>query len=293
MITKDRLAQIGKYIMDNAFTTTGYSSLFNEFRNIKVTIQTRINDRLSQDELYDIAFSRKNDDVIKKLITIGKELYIQNPSDEKAYMIAVSITTIIKEYEWGSFYMSGDGLYELVNEIAQNTTCLKKHKEASCAMDNMDEEEFDFNENDRFSYSIDVAAEIYKNISTQEEANKMFFEQIELFFKRNEIEFSCSKSNRMPYFDEIIYENDEQTISVLVEKNGTKSVKTIAFSTNDVYSVKLFKEGFFNKCLFGLPIFTMQWFDDMNAIFIHFMNRESYLQFDTPQGRIEKDLFGF
>ena len=97
----------------------------------------------------------------------------------------------------------------------------------------------------------------------------------------------------MPYFDEIIYENDEQTISVLVEKNETKSVKTIAFSTNDVYSVKLFKEGFFNKCLFGLPIFTMQWFDDMNTIFIHFMNRESYLQFDTPQGRIEKDLFGF
>ncbi|MBR5603914.1 MAG: hypothetical protein IKW51_06870 [Bacteroidales bacterium] len=293
MITKERLSQIGKSIMSNAFTTTGYSSLFNEFRNIKVTIQTRITDRLSQDELYDIALSRKNDDVIKKLITIGKELYIQNPSDEKAYMIAVSITTIIKEYEWESYYMSGDGLYELVNEIAQNTTCLKKHKEASCAMDIMDEEEFDFNENDRFSYSIDVAAEIYKNISTQEEANKMFFEQIELFFKRNGIEFSCSKSNRMPYFDEIIYENDEQTISVLVEKNETKSVKTIAFSTNDVYSVKLFKEGFFNKCLFGLPIFTMQWFDDMNTIFIHFMNRESYLQFDTPQGRIEKDLFGF
>ena len=293
MITKERLSQIGKSIMSNAFTTTGYSSLFNEFRNIKVTIQTRITDRLSQDELYDIALSRKNDDVIKKLITIGKELYIQNPSDEKAYMIAVSITTIIKEYEWESYYMSGDGLYELVNEIAQNTTCLKKHIEASCAMDIMDEEEFDFNENDRFSYSIDVAAEIYKNISTQEEANKMFFEQIELFFKRNGMEFSCSKSNRMPYFDEIIYENDEQTISVLVEKNEIKSVKTIAFSTNDVYSVKLFKEGFFNKCLFGLPIFTMQWFDDMNTIFIHFMNRESYLQFDTPQGRIEKDLFGF
>ena len=77
---------------------------------------------------------------------------------------------------------------------------------------------------------------------------------------------------------------------ILVEKNETKSVKTIAFSTNDVYSVKLFKEGFFNKCLFGLPIFTMQWFDDMNTIFIHFMNRESYLQFDTPHGRIEKDL---
>lgn len=293
MITKERLAQIGKSIMSNAFTSTGFSSQFNELRNIKVTIQTQITDRLSQEELYDIALSKKNDNVIAKLIAIGKDLYNQKPSDESAYMIATSIGTIIKEYEWGGYYMSGDGLYELVNEIAQNTTCYKEQKEASCAMYKMDKEEFDFNKNDRFSYSIDVAAEIYENISTQEEANKLFFEQIELFFKRIGKKYSCSKSNRTPYFDEIIYENEEQAISVLIEKNGTKSIKTIAFSTNDVYSVKLFKEGFFNKCLFGLPIFTMQWFDDMNTIFIHFMNRESYLQFDTPQGRMEKYLFGF
>ncbi len=152
---------------------------------------------------------------------------------------------------------------------------------------------FDFNANNTFSYSIDVAADIYKNINSQEEANKLFFKQIELFFKRKEKQYSCSESNRVPYFDEIIYKNDEQKISVLIEKNGAKSVKTITFSTNDVYSIRLFKEGFYNKCLFGLPIFTMQWFDDMNAIFIHFIDRESYLKFDTPRGRMEKELFGF
>lgn len=118
MITKDRIAQIGKSIMNNAFTSTGFSSQFNELRNIKVIIQTQITDRLSQKELCDIALSKKNDDVIEKLIAIGKVLYIQNPSDEKAYMIAVAIATIIKEYEWGSYYLSGDGLYELVNKIA-------------------------------------------------------------------------------------------------------------------------------------------------------------------------------
>jgi hypothetical protein len=117
MITKDRIAQIGKSIMNNAFTSTGFSSQFNELRNIKVIIQTQITDRLSQKELCDIALSKKNDDVIEKLIAIGKVLYIQNPSDEKAYMIAVAIATIIKEYEWGSYYLAGDGLYELVNKI--------------------------------------------------------------------------------------------------------------------------------------------------------------------------------
>ena len=121
----------------------------------------------------------------------------------------------------------------------------------------------------------------------------MFLEQIELFFKNRGRKYSCSESNRIPYFDEIIYKNDEQKISILIEKNGTKSVKTITFSTIDAYSVKLVNEGFHNKCLFGLPIFTMQWFDEMNAIFIHFIDRESYLKFDTPQGRMGKELFGF
>ncbi len=292
MITKERLAQIGKYIMSNAFTGAGFSSQFNELRNIKVAIQNKITDRLSQEELYDVALSKKNDNVIKKLIAIGKELYNQKPSDENAYMIAVSISTIIKEYGWGNNHLTGDVVYELVNEIVQDATCYRELKKSVYALDNMDEEEFDFDRNDKFSYSIDVAAEIYKNINSQEEANNLFFEQVELFFKSKGKKFIRSKSDRIPYFDEIIYKNDEQIISVFMEKNGAKSVKTITFLANDTYSVRLFKEGYYSKCLFGLPIFTMQLFDDVR-IFIHFMSRESYLQFDTPQGRMEKELFGF
>lgn len=293
MITKERLSQIGKSIMSNAFTSTGFSSQFNEFRNIKITIQTKITDRLSQEELYDVALSKKNDNVIEKLISIGKELYNQRPSDENAYMIAVSISTIIREYGWESNLQTDDVVYELVNEIVADTSCYRELNEFACALDDVDGEDFDFDKNEKFSYSIDVATEIYKNINTQEEANDLFFKQMELFFKSKGKKFVCSKSDRVPYFDEIIYKNEDQKVSILIDKNGTKSVKTITFSANDVYSVKLFKEGFCNKCLFGLPIFTMQWFDDMNAIFIHFIDRESYLKFDTPLGRMEKELFGF
>ena len=96
----------------------------------------------------------------------------------------------------------------------------------------MNDKVFDFDVNSAFSYSIDVAAKIYKNINSQEEANKLFLEQIELFFKNKGRKYSCSESNRIPYFDEIIYKNDEQKISILIEKNGTKSVKTITFSNS-------------------------------------------------------------
>lgn len=289
MITKERLEQIGKSIMTNAVTATGFSPQFNKMRNIKSNIQIQITEQMSFDELQDVAISKKNNNVIEKLVTIGKKIYSQNPTDENAYMIAVSIGTIIKEYGWDNDYIAGEKLYVLVNKIVQDT---RSFKESEYVRDNMDEEEFDFDKNGKFSYSIDVAAEIYKNISTQEEANTLFFEQIELFFKSKGKNFMCSKSDRLPYFDEIIYKNDEQTISVLIEKNEVKSVKTITFLANETYSVRLFKEGYYNKCLFGLPIFTMQLFDDIR-IFIHFMSRESYLQFDTPKGRMEKDLFDF
>lgn len=288
MITKERLEQIGKSIMTNAVTATGFSPQFNKMRNIKSNIQIQITDQMSFDELQDVAISKKNNNVIEKLVTIGKKIYSQNPTDENAYMVAVSIGTIIKEYGWDNDYIAGEKLYVLVNKIVQDT---RFFKESEYVRDNM-EEEFDFDKNGKFSYSIDVAAEIYKNINTQEEANTLFFEQIELFFKSKGKNFIRSKSDRLPYFDEIIYKNDEQTISVLIEKNEVKSVKTITFLANETYSVRLFKEGYYNKCLFGLPIFTMQLFDDIR-IFIHFMSRESYLQFDTPKGRMEKDLFDF
>lgn len=71
-------------------------------------------------------FSTRNNETIEKLILIGKNCYNQNPIDERAYMVAMSIGTIIKEYGWGSTYVSGEGLHKLVcknNYITQFIQC--------------------------------------------------------------------------------------------------------------------------------------------------------------------------
>lgn len=150
-----------------------------------------------------------------------------------------------------------------------------------------------FNENETFSYSIEVAANIYKNLKTQEEANMMFYKQIELFFQQLGQDFESFEGNGVAGFGHEIFQSEEQTIQVLIEYNNEPSVYAVILSTYDLYTMRLFEEGLSNKCLFGLPIFTMQWFEDMERAFIYFMTRDSYLKFDTPRGRMEKELLGF
>lgn len=168
---------------------------------------------------------------------------------------------------------------------------------ASTALANM-EDEYDSSEDaefadKEFSYSIDVAAKIYTKFTTQEAANKGFYEQLKSFFIKKGKEFECLEGNGIIGFEEIIYKNDEQTISVLTQFKNEPYVSAIILPTYGAYTRNLFEEGLSNKCLFGLPIFSMQWFDEADRAFIYFIDRESYLKYDTPQGRRDKELFGF
>lgn len=100
-----------------AITPNGFSDKFNELRRIKTGIQNDILDVLLPDEQMDIVNSVKNEAVISKLVMIGKRYYTQNPSEERGYMVAMSVGTIIKEYGWGTYYVIEDGLYDLVIRI--------------------------------------------------------------------------------------------------------------------------------------------------------------------------------
>lgn len=117
MITKERLEQIGRNIMATAITSSGYSSKFNELRTIKTYLQETIINQLSPKEMQDIVLSTRNNDIIEKLILIVKNCYNQNPTDERLYMVAMSIGTIIKEYGWGTEFVSGEGLCRIANKI--------------------------------------------------------------------------------------------------------------------------------------------------------------------------------
>lgn len=117
MITKERLEQISKSIMATAITNSGFSAQFNELRGIKTYMQNQIADEWSEQETFDVVFSRRNEGAIEKLIALGKRLYGQAPTEERAFMIAMSIGTIVKEYGWGMDLVSGDGFCNLVNRI--------------------------------------------------------------------------------------------------------------------------------------------------------------------------------
>lgn len=110
MITKDYFQQIGKEILHNISDLT-------ELMNIKSVIQDEISDKLTPQEVQDLILCKKNMNTINKLIVIGKQHYKRNPTDKRGYMISLSIGTIIKEYDWGTEYLSVDGLFNLAKQI--------------------------------------------------------------------------------------------------------------------------------------------------------------------------------
>lgn len=87
--------------------------------DFKEHIQRAIIPLLSPQELSDIRDSRLNKNVIRKLAELGKKHYCnpQDQSDAILYCICLSIGTIIKEYGWGTKYISQDGMCELASLI--------------------------------------------------------------------------------------------------------------------------------------------------------------------------------
>ena len=84
---------------------------------IKTHLQNTIVNCLTQEELVDIWNSRLNESVIEKLILLARPYYKEDPTNETLYVLALSIGTIIKEYEWGTYYISKDGMQELQERI--------------------------------------------------------------------------------------------------------------------------------------------------------------------------------
>lgn len=69
---------------------------------IKTDLQNAIVNHLTQEELADIWSSNFNEKVIEKFILLARPYYQEDPNDETLYALALSIGTIIKEYEWGT-----------------------------------------------------------------------------------------------------------------------------------------------------------------------------------------------
>lgn len=88
--------------------------------SFKSSIQREIIPLLTSDQMMDVKYSRKNEDVVKMLIHLGYRKYSANPTIENLYCASIAVATIVKEYEWGMEYLIGDGLYKLAKRVYDN-----------------------------------------------------------------------------------------------------------------------------------------------------------------------------
>ena len=83
----------------------------------KTSIQNEIIPQLTQQELLDIKHSIKNYYVINKLAKIAARHYKETPNNEALFCLSMTLATIIKEYEWGTEYLTPNGLCTLAQII--------------------------------------------------------------------------------------------------------------------------------------------------------------------------------
>lgn len=91
----------------------------SEMIKAKTYIQQEIIPYTSDKEREDIRRGILNYMLVDKLNKIGAEYYkeVVDSSDEELYCISMAIGTIIKEYDWGTFHVSIQGICETANQL--------------------------------------------------------------------------------------------------------------------------------------------------------------------------------
>lgn len=133
---------------------------------IKTHLQNAIINCLTQKELIDIWSSNLNESVIEKLILLARPYYKEDPTNETLCVLALSIGTIIKEYEWGTYYISKNGMQDLKDRIKDNDTITCYHSicEDLLKGNNFPKGEpvkFDSSDHIRYANGIDVSGHNY------------------------------------------------------------------------------------------------------------------------------------
>ena len=85
--------------------------------NYKKFVQVKVLDIATRKELEDVRDCRINQRMIDKLVKLCKTAMGGARDAQSAYCAAMAVGTIIKEYEWGTQYLTPDGLYELATRI--------------------------------------------------------------------------------------------------------------------------------------------------------------------------------
>lgn len=93
------------------------SAVLPKMIGYKNYIQRSVLDIATPRELADVRDSRINQRMIDKLCKLAKNEWLSNGDAQSLYCAAMAVATIVKEYEWGSQYLIGDGLWEIAQRI--------------------------------------------------------------------------------------------------------------------------------------------------------------------------------
>lgn len=111
MILHNQLQDAGIRVSQNL------ASWLPQMIEYKTSIQKAILDVATYQELEDVRNANVNQSLIDKLCRFAnKELQLKS-SSETLYSLSIAVATIIKEYDWGTYYLIGEGLLELADRI--------------------------------------------------------------------------------------------------------------------------------------------------------------------------------
>lgn len=92
-------------------------SYLPEMISFKKCIQVEVLDIATHKELENVRDSIYTQSMVDKLVNLAAKKWEDKANYTSLYCAAMAVGTIIKEYEWGSKWISPDGLYELANQI--------------------------------------------------------------------------------------------------------------------------------------------------------------------------------
>lgn len=110
MVTQSDFSSIAESIRGNI------SSALPKMIEYKTYLQRNVLEIATCKELEDVKNRIFNGTLMTKLIMLAKSRW-QSGDMEDLYCLAMSVATIVKEYDWGTQYLSEDGLHSLAMQI--------------------------------------------------------------------------------------------------------------------------------------------------------------------------------
>lgn len=114
MISKQEFNLAAKSVKNN------FAAMLPKMISYKTYIQQSILNLATNAEMEDVRDGRINQNMIDKLCKLAKREWLLSRDADSLYCVAISVATIIKEYDWGTQYLIGDGLWEIAQRIQNN-----------------------------------------------------------------------------------------------------------------------------------------------------------------------------